>query len=145
MALNVPWIGASVQNSWRARHAAICAATAHRSHSLVCPENFNPLQNTLLQRLRLNGQLHRLMKARCFVKQSPRKGSRRFSPQALVAVEWNPAVFIGLALVGGGVVLYQLRSLRPEISRDFDIVASSVCIFSGGILITQVTLHTWWP
>jgi hypothetical protein len=61
-------------------------------------------------------------------------------PVALVAVEWNPAVFIGLGLVGGGLVLYQLRSLRPELSRDFDIVASSVLIFSGGILITQVRL-----
>lgn len=66
------------------------------------------------------------------------RGRKAVCPVALVAVEWNPAVFIGLGLVGGGLVLYQLRSLRPELSRDFDIVASSVLIFSGGILITQV-------
>eukprot|EP00884_Botryococcus_braunii_P007190 jgi/Botrbrau1/16472/Bobra.0142s0066.1 len=127
----------NLQHCWHGRHGLCVAAAPAGGQSPVCPVNCDPLHSTLLQRFRTKGQLHRLLRARAFVKQTSRKGRCKFSPQALVAVEWNPAVFIGLALVGGGVVLYQLRSVRPEISRDFDIVASSVCIFSGGILITQ--------
>jgi Ycf66 protein N-terminus len=103
-----------------------------------CPDRCHPAQSSLLKKLQSSGHVHCFRRATAVVVHSRRRGRTRFCPKALVAVEWNPAVFIGLALVGGGLVLYQLRSLRPEISRDFDIVASSVCIFSGGILITQV-------
>lgn len=107
----------------------------------VAPVDCHPLQNPLLQVLQgrgLTSSFCRIVKASAFSRRCRRSREPVVCPKALVAVEWNPAVFIGLALVGGGLVLYQLRSIRPEISRDFDIVASSVCIFSGGILITQV-------
>lgn len=61
----------------------------------------------------------------------------------LVAVDYSqPAIWLGLGLIGGGLSLYQLRSVQPRLSRDFDVVVSSVVIFSGGILIFQVSSST---
>ena len=56
-----------------------------------------------------------------------------------MAVDYSqPALWLGLGLIGGGLGLYQLRRVQPVLSRDFDIVVSSISIFSGGILIFQV-------
>ncbi len=53
-------------------------------------------------------------------------------------VDFSPALLLGTILIAGGLALYQLRRLRPEISRDFDVIVSAVATFSGGILIFQV-------
>ena len=58
-------------------------------------------------------------------------------PLAMVNVDFSPALVLGMGLIGGGLALYQLRRARPSVSRDFDVVASSVAIFSGGILVFQ--------
>ena len=55
----------------------------------------------------------------------------------MVNVDFSPALVLGAGLVGGGLALYQLRRLRPSLSRDFDVVVSSIAIFSGGILVFQ--------
>ena len=55
----------------------------------------------------------------------------------MVNVDFSPALVLGAGLVGGALALYQLRRLRPSLSRDFDVVVSSIAIFSGGILVFQ--------
>ena len=56
---------------------------------------------------------------------------------AMVNVDFSPALVLGMGLIGGGLTLYQLRRYRPGLSRDFDVIVSSVAIFSGGILVFQ--------
>jgi len=58
--------------------------------------------------------------------------------RAMVNVDFSPALLLGMSLIAGGLALYQLRRLQPDISRDFDVVVSAVATFSGGILIFQV-------
>ena len=53
-------------------------------------------------------------------------------------VDFSPALILGMGLIAGGLALYQLRRLQPDISRDFDVIVSAVATFSGGILIFQV-------
>lgn len=58
---------------------------------------------------------------------------------AMIQVDYSqPAIWLGLGLIGGGLSLYQLRRIQPVLSKDSDIVVSSVLIFSGGILVFQV-------
>ena len=67
---------------------------------------------------------------------------RTLHVKALVAVDYSqPAIWLGLGLIAGGLSLYQLRRVQPLLSRDLDIVVSSVVIFSGGILIFQVRTY----
>lgn len=57
----------------------------------------------------------------------------------MIQVDYSqPAIWLGLGLIGGGLSLYQLRRIQPVLSKDSDIVVSSVLIFSGGILVFQV-------
>ena len=59
----------------------------------------------------------------------------------MIQVDYSqPAIWLGLGLIGGGLGLYQLRRVQPVLSKDSDIVVSSVLIFSGGILVFQVNL-----
>ena len=58
--------------------------------------------------------------------------------RAMVNVDFSPALILGMGLIAGGLALYQLRRLQPDISRDFDVIVSAVATFSGGILIFQV-------
>lgn len=61
-------------------------------------------------------------------------------PQAMVNVDFSPALVLGLGMVAGGVLLYNVRVNRPWISRDYDVVISSVSVLVGGILIFQVAV-----
>lgn len=56
----------------------------------------------------------------------------------MVNVDFSPALVLGLGMVGGGLLLYNVRLSRPWISRDYDVVISSVSILTGGILVFQV-------
>lgn len=58
--------------------------------------------------------------------------------RAMVNLELSPAVVLGVGMLSGGIVLYNVRSQRPEISRDADVVISSVSVLVGGILVFQV-------
>jgi hypothetical protein len=54
-------------------------------------------------------------------------------------VNWylNSAGILGIVLALGGLGLYVLRSMRPELSRDYDIFFAAVGLLSGGILFFQ--------
>lgn len=45
--------------------------------------------------------------------------------------------FLGIALAGSGIALFALRSMRPRLARDIDIVFASVALLCGGILVFQ--------
>ena len=68
----------------------------------------------------------------------PRQRTRAVAPLALVSVEFNPALLLGLGVITGGLALYQLRQREAAISRDKDLFISCVCLCSGGILVFQV-------
>ena len=67
-----------------------------------------------------------------------RQRTRAVAPLALVSVEFNPALLLGLGVITGGLALYQLRLREAAISRDKDLFISCVCLCSGGILVFQV-------
>jgi hypothetical protein len=56
----------------------------------------------------------------------------------MVNVDFTPSLVLGLGMIGGGLALYQVRLSRPWISRDYDVVISSISILTGGILVFQV-------
>ena len=60
------------------------------------------------------------------------------APLAMVNVDFSPALVLGLGMVAGGLLLYNVRLSRPYISRDYDVVISSISILVGGILVFQV-------
>lgn len=64
--------------------------------------------------------------------------ARAVAPLALVSVEFNPALLLGLGAISAGLALYQLRQREAAISRDKDLFISCVCLCSGGILVFQV-------
>lgn len=49
----------------------------------------------------------------------------------------NPAAFLGIALVVGGIALYFLRNFRPQLARDYDIAFAAIALLCGSILIFQ--------
>lgn len=76
---------------------------------------------------------------------APNPGRRRSArgrqpflpPRALVNVDFGPGTVLGLLLIGSGVALYQVRTVRPEVSRDYDVFFSSLGLLCGGILVFQ--------
>lgn len=70
-----------------------------------------------------------------------RRQSRRLRAshtRAMVNLDVSPAFVLGGFLIAAGACLYQIRSSKPYISKDVDVVIGSVAIFSGGILVFQV-------
>lgn len=53
----------------------------------------------------------------------------------MVNVGWNSASILGVFLAVAGAGLYFLRSVRPELSRDYDIFFSCVGLICGLILV----------
>lgn len=49
----------------------------------------------------------------------------------------NPAVFLGIVLALSGAGLYFLRSVRPQLARDYDIALAAVALLCGSILFFQ--------
>uniref|UniRef100_A0A061QUA0 Ycf66 family protein n=1 Tax=Tetraselmis sp. GSL018 TaxID=582737 RepID=A0A061QUA0_9CHLO len=62
---------------------------------------------------------------------------RSYATTAMVNVDLGPSTLLGSGLILGGLVLWQMRSSRPELSRDMDVVLSSMGVLVGGILIFQ--------
>jgi len=77
--------------------------------------------------------------ARALLRGRPRPHGRVGAAQtfAMVNVDFSPALVLGMGFVACGLSLYQLRRIQPELSRDFDVVVSSIAIFCGGILVFQ--------
>merc|ERR1712157_568872 len=63
--------------------------------------------------------------------------TRRRVTRALVNVDFGPAMLLGSGMVASGLALYQVRVVRPEVSKDYDIMFASVALLCGGILIFQ--------
>jgi hypothetical protein len=55
----------------------------------------------------------------------------------MVNVGLNWASFLGIALALGGAGLYALRTMRPGLARDQDIVFAAIALLCGGILFFQ--------
>lgn len=49
----------------------------------------------------------------------------------------NPAALLGIALAVSGAGLYFLRSVRPQVARDYDIALAAVALLAGAILFFQ--------
>jgi len=49
----------------------------------------------------------------------------------------NPAAILGIALAVSGAGLYFLRSVRPQLARDYDIALAAVALLCGSILFFQ--------
>ncbi|KAL4860268.1 hypothetical protein ACK3TF_000449 [Chlorella vulgaris] len=56
---------------------------------------------------------------------------------SLVNVDLSPSVILGVGLIFSGLSLVQVRRVKPWISKDYDIVVSSIGFLVGGILIFQ--------
>lgn len=59
------------------------------------------------------------------------------TPMAMVNVDVSPSVILGVGLIGAGVSLWQIRQVKPWISKDYDVVVSCISLLVGGILIFQ--------
>lgn len=55
----------------------------------------------------------------------------------MVNVDVSPSVILGVGLIGAGVSLWQIRRVKPWISKDYDVVVSCISLLVGGILIFQ--------
>lgn len=64
-------------------------------------------------------------------------GGGALTTRALVNVDFGPASVLGVALIGCGVALYNIRVRQPLISKDGDIFFSSLGLLTGGILVFQ--------
>jgi len=52
----------------------------------------------------------------------------------MVNFQLNLASIVGIVLAVGGAALYGVRSVKPELSRDYDIFFAAVSLLCGGIL-----------
>lgn len=55
----------------------------------------------------------------------------------MVNVGFNSAAILGIILAVGGAGLYFLRTIRPELSRDYDIFFAALGVLCGFILLFQ--------
>jgi cytochrome b subunit of formate dehydrogenase len=55
----------------------------------------------------------------------------------MINFQLSPSTFIGIILLITGISLYFIRIWIPSISRDYDLIFSSMKLLCGGILIFQ--------
>lgn len=55
----------------------------------------------------------------------------------MINLDFNASTFLGLSLVGSSIGLYTIRKVSPELSRDSDVILSTVGIAAGSILTFQ--------
>jgi len=55
----------------------------------------------------------------------------------MVNVDLSPATILGTSMVLSGLALYQVRASKPWLSRDYDVVISSIAVLTGGIIVFQ--------
>lgn len=55
----------------------------------------------------------------------------------MINFDFNASTFLGVCLVGSSVGLYAIRKVNPELSRDSDVILSTVGIAAGSILTFQ--------
>ena len=55
----------------------------------------------------------------------------------MIHMELGPSTFVGIGLALIGLILYLVKTKKPDVSRDYDLFFSSVGLLCGGILIFQ--------
>ena len=55
----------------------------------------------------------------------------------MINLEFNASTLLGVCLVATSIGLYAVRKIRPELSRDSDVVFSTLGIAAGSILTFQ--------
>nr|NP_683772.1 hypothetical chloroplast RF66 [Chaetosphaeridium globosum]AAM96586.1 hypothetical chloroplast RF66 [Chaetosphaeridium globosum] len=55
----------------------------------------------------------------------------------MIHMEIGPSTFVGICLIIMGIILYLLKTQKPEVSKEYDLLFSSIGLLSGGILIFQ--------
>nr|YP_009258709.1 hypothetical chloroplast RF66 [Coleochaete scutata]ANI25722.1 hypothetical chloroplast RF66 [Coleochaete scutata] len=55
----------------------------------------------------------------------------------MIHMELGPSTIVGLGLIIMGILLYVLRTKKPDVSREYDLFFSSIGLLCGGILIYQ--------
>lgn len=55
----------------------------------------------------------------------------------MIHMELGPSTLVGVALALIGLILYLVKTKKPDVSRDYDLFFSSVGLLCGGILIFQ--------
>ena len=55
----------------------------------------------------------------------------------MINLDFNASTFLGVCLVGSSIGLYTIRKVSPELSRDSDVILSTVGIAAGSILTFQ--------
>ena len=55
----------------------------------------------------------------------------------MINLDFNASTFLGICLVGSSIGLYTIRKVSPELSRDSDVILSTVGIAAGSILTFQ--------
>nr|YP_009256899.1 hypothetical chloroplast RF66 [Roya obtusa]ANI25994.1 hypothetical chloroplast RF66 [Roya obtusa] len=55
----------------------------------------------------------------------------------MIHMELGPSTIVGMVVTIVALVLYLVRTNKPDVSRDYDLFFSSVGLLCGGILIFQ--------
>nr|YP_636482.1 hypothetical chloroplast RF66 [Zygnema circumcarinatum]AAX45882.1 hypothetical chloroplast RF66 [Zygnema circumcarinatum] len=55
----------------------------------------------------------------------------------MIHIEFGPSTIVGVGLTVVGILLYLIRTKKPIVSRDYDLLFSSLGLLCGGILIFQ--------
>ena len=55
----------------------------------------------------------------------------------MINLDFNASTFLGICLVASSIGLYTIRKVSPELSRDSDVILSTVGIAAGSILTFQ--------
>jgi hypothetical protein len=57
--------------------------------------------------------------------------------KALLNVDFTAATVLGITTMASGIILFNVRSFRPESARDTDVFFGSVMLLVGGVLVFQ--------
>ena len=57
----------------------------------------------------------------------------------MINIVFSANIFLGIYCSIFGIIVYFIRYVKPELSRDEDIIFSTICLFYGAILI----FHGW--
>nr|YP_010932647.1 hypothetical chloroplast RF66 [Klebsormidium dissectum]WKT06516.1 hypothetical chloroplast RF66 [Klebsormidium dissectum] len=55
----------------------------------------------------------------------------------MINLDFNASILLGVCLIGTSIALYAIRKINPELSRDSDIIFSTIGIAAGSILTFQ--------
>ncbi|KAF5830145.1 Ycf66 protein N-terminus-domain-containing protein [Dunaliella salina] len=79
-----------------------------------------------------------LLMQSCVRQRSRMSRGRTMATKAMVNVDFaSPSMLLGAVLIGGGVILLQMRNVENRVSRDADIVVAACISIVGSTLIFQ--------